>query len=443
MAGADYLAMVSDPEELLSVARSIDGPKISQLLGEYQQMTQTMAEVGQFGHDVDNAASSQLFGKFVDEAHHESAVLGYAALNIADTCNRMKAKLSNFYEQYVEKVRPAAQALQQAYDAQLGHGGVGAPAELRIASTELAKALSHLYTDLAGNPTINVVANLPEAAIADIASDGKAASDGGPVVGPGVSGQTSRGRGTADAAGQGGTRQAPAEQNTAEQNRAAQGGDAAGALSGALGALEEAGSAAGSSLAEAADAGVEAMSTGAELLGEGVDLASSLGGAAAQPAAAAGALDGLAGGEEAAEAAVGGLAGSDEGALTRAAAAADLAAGGAGGSPLHGLPEAGSGPAPELRPAPAGTGQAAEVSARGPAAASSGMMGMPMMGGAGMNGASGEHRVASYLVSKEQGERQFTAGLPLASEDVLGALNERELLAMQVASIEDPVGDPD
>ncbi|MGL6236211.1 MAG: hypothetical protein ACRC20_12800 [Segniliparus sp.] len=492
MAGADYLAMVSDPEELLSVARSIDGSKISQLLGEYQQMTQAMTAVGQFGHDVDNAASSQLFGKFVDEAHHESTVLSYAALNIADTCNRMKAKLSNFYEQYVERVQPAAQALQQAYDAQLGQGGVGSPAELRTASTALAKALSHLYTDLAGNPTINVAPTFPEAAIPDIGADGRRAKGGaangapkpsdptsaaapeqsspatqasgtagagsrqpsggqagaGPAgggaadtgagqAGGGAGGAGAGGaQGTADALGQGGAGQTSAGQNGAGQDNPAS------ALGGVLGALGQMGSAAGSGLAGAAGAVAGAAGTGAGVASGAVGLGASLGSLAAQPASAdKPAPDGLAdSGDEAADKVGDGL-DSAESAATRPAA--DLSSGGgfSGGAP-HALPEARTGPVPELRPAPAAAGSLVEVSAGGSAAASNGMMGMPMMGGAGMNGAGGEHRVASYLISKEQGERQFTAGLPLASEEILGALDERERLAMQIASIDDPGGEP-
>ncbi|ERG69285.1 hypothetical protein [Segniliparus rugosus] len=489
MAGVDYLAMVSDPEELLSVARSIDGQKVAQLLGQYQRMTQTMTEAGEFGHDVDGAAASQLFGTFVDEAHHESTVLSYAALNIADTCNRMRAKLSNFYEQYMEKVQPAAQTLQQVYDAQLGHGAASSPAELRTASTALAKALGQLYTDLAGNPTINVAPAFAEAAIPDIGADGRrseggqrsadsrtgqnapdarrtvssggqqdgvgtAASQAAPVAGPSSSPAQAGGgpAGAAEASGGGaaspvgsggavGGKPVSSSQSGAGTSSSRQGGpaDSAGGALAALGQLGSTLGSVGSGLAGAAGSGAGLASAGAGIAMGATGLGASLGGLAAQPAAADGAA------EDAftdSDGDVGGALGDTTPAATKPAG--DFG-GGSGGTAAHVLAEPGSarvGTPPEVRLTPAAAGLSAESAVVGTSAApSSGMMGMPMMGAAGMNGGSGEHRVANYLISKEQGERQFTASLPLASEEILGDLDERERLAMQIASIDEPSGE--
>ncbi|ADG98679.1 hypothetical protein Srot_2228 [Segniliparus rotundus DSM 44985] len=424
MAGADYLAMVSDPEALLRVAKSIDGPAIERLLGDYQHMARAMAEVGQFGHDADGAAAAQLFGKFVDEAHHESAVLSYAALNIADTCNRMKAKLANFSEQYVEKVQPAAHNLQEAYDAQLGLGSAGSLAELRVASTALATALGHLYTDLAGNPTIDIAPTFPAAAIPDIGADGRrdaaaggsrrprddqssSAALGGEHGVAGAAGHVPVGPGK-NSAGQDGPEQASPE-------------GSAGSAVGALGST-------GPGLAGAARAG-------AGFAADAAGLAASLA-ALATPASAA-----VPFGDANADEAEGGgkIGGSAAAAATQPAADhTSVGAAGAGASTLADSASSRLAPPPELRQAaPTASPVGQPVSGGAGAGPAGGTMGMPMMGAAGMAGANAEHRVASYLITKEHGERQFTNGLPLASEEILGVLDERERLAMQIASIDD------
>jgi hypothetical protein len=426
MAGADYLAMVCDPEELLNIAKSVDAPMIARLLGEYQHMAQTMAEVGQFGHEADAAAAAQLFGKFVDEAHHESAVLSYAALNIADTCNRMQAKLANFYEQYVEKVQPAAQHLQQAYDAQLGHGPANSPAELRTASTALAKALGHLYTDLAGNPTINVAPAFPAAAVPDIGADGRRTTDGEgapqPRGGQGGSAASGGEHGSSDTAGAVGRAPAGSEKDNVGHDapERASLGSSAGDVLGALGST-------GSGLAGAA-------STGAGFAADAAGLGASLGGLAAPASDPVPLGDGIAD-EADSKSEIGGSA---PAAATKPAA--DLAPGGAAGAGPSALAESASSrmsTPPELRPTASTAGLVGQPVSGGAGTAANGMMGMPMMGAAGMAAGNGEHRVASYLITKEQGERQFTNGLPLASEEILGILDERERLAMQIASIDD------